>query len=141
MRPVAAAITIASFCLHALFGCCAHHAHGDEAASCGNVMVVPSHVCTHGHDHEEQAVASARDCVTHAPSHTHEGCQDVACTFVLEFKSPVTDIDLAAAFTLVAIGCTRATEPVAAVTLTTAGSENESAPPVPLYLMNQALLT
>ena len=104
-------------------------------------MVVPSHVCPHGHDDEGQAVTSARDCVTHASSHTHEGCQDVACTFVLEVKSLVTGIDLAAASTVVVIGCTSATEPVAAVTLAIAGSENDSAPPVPLYLINQVLLT
>lgn len=141
MRPVAAILTLATFCLHAFFGCCAHHAHAGEDASCGNVLVVPSHVCTHGHDHDGQVVNSAHDCQTHAPRHSHEGCQDVACNFVLEVKSPVTEIDLAAAFTIVAIGCTSVTEPVAAVTLIIAGSENDSAPPVPFYLMNQVLLT
>lgn len=137
MRPVTAAITIASFCLHAFFGCCAHHAHAGEAATCGNVMVVSSHVCTHGHNHDGQVVNSAHDCQTHAPRHSHEGCQDVACNFGLEVKSPVTGID----FSVVAIGCASTTEPVAAVTLTIAGSENDSAPPVPLYLVNQVLLT
>ncbi|MFO0902373.1 MAG: hypothetical protein U0939_05190 [Pirellulales bacterium] len=141
MRSIAAAITIVSFCLHALFGCCAHHAHADEATSCGNVLLGASHVCTHGHDHDGQVVNSAHDCQTHAPRHSHEGCQDVACTFVLEVKAPVTGIDLAAAFTVVAIGCTSVTAPVAAVTLAIAGSENDTAPPVPLYLMNQVLLT
>jgi hypothetical protein len=140
MRPVAAILTLATFCVHAFFGCCAHHAHAGEAASCGHAVPVCSHVCAHGHDHEGQAVTSAHDCVTHAPSHSHEGCQDVACTFVSEIKVPVTGIDLAA-FTVLAIGCGESAEPVATATLSFSSSENDSAPPVPLYLFNQVLLT
>lgn len=140
MRPIATAITLATFCLHVFVGCCAHHAHASELTSCCEGVSVASHEITHEHECDGHVLGSAQDCTTQAANDAHQGCHDVACSFGLSSKSELTGSELAVAITILANGCSDTTELTATGLSTVASVENDSVPPLPLYLFHQVLL-
>lgn len=141
MRPVVIVITLAAFCLHALCGCCAHHAHADEGATCGEAEHGGDHACTHEHDHDDTSMNAAHVEQVQAPLDSHESCPQGDCHFVLEAKSPLVQLNLAAAVAVAAMGGAITADLATVVTQTRAASESDGAPHVPLYLLHQVFLT
>jgi len=96
MHPVAASLTAVALIVHALLGCCWHHAHLAQSAVEGGDAIRPvvhgDHV--HWHDGEHDRSDDTR--------HHHDGdsdCDEAQCTYAggasrVQIQSPLTGLEL-----------------------------------------------
>jgi hypothetical protein len=147
MNAIVSIATAASVLVHALFGCCAHHAHDGQTASVRqsieNVAPPnPAACCQHGHKHalsgELEAVAQHSDSkpAPMAPSPCDEG----RCTAVL-----VSKIDSAAPVIAIALPpvCSIATPTQlgnASIRVSYVAQQHHLGPPLRPHLCNLVLL-
>jgi len=114
--------------VHTVFGCCFHHAHGSHPAN--SPIVEDSCACGH-HGHEEGG--EPRD---HRSG--DQECDDDQCVFTLPGSSNAFQV-------MIGADCL----PLVRVAITLSGMNGidtvdtmprHGGPPIPLYLLNQALL-
>ncbi len=88
LHSIITVLTTAAVALHALLGCCAHHAHSGDSDQSGLKIVHSVEGdgrCSHGHHHDE-AVASPSEDVANSCNHEHDdggqhGCDEGDCSF------------------------------------------------------------
>jgi hypothetical protein len=108
MRRVLVAVTNLMFVAHILFGCCLHHAHGDEGERAAAREECGHHHCCH---HATPATGDADHSEHNAPADDHEPttpCEHGRCSFVkcdtqrvdvspaLAFWTPLATVDVLA---------------------------------------------
>ncbi len=78
LHSIAVLGTLTSVLLHAMLGCCVHHAHAVCLDACVvNAVSEPAHHCS-GHDRNEPAYHPADEGTEHDPHH----CNEHECAFV-----------------------------------------------------------
>jgi hypothetical protein len=143
MRPFISFATLIALCWHALIGCCVHHAHASEFE-----RTCQSHI---DHIHEGHVEAgdvihfqeSSLSCGMGSSDHSRYSCRNAACTLFSDGKSAVASSLDASKTLLSVIDC-----PVEVATIASAIARwrehihrCSTAPGLPLYLINQAILT
>ncbi|MFO0870489.1 MAG: hypothetical protein U0935_16300 [Pirellulales bacterium] len=169
MRSVATILVATTLVLHALLGCCSHHAHVGPASPDAQATVghdcfahgIADHEGTHheGTDHERnlhdsphvarQHVAQRGDESCHSthqdaaqtPGHSSHHCQEGVCSFVVPGKWADGTAKHLFAGEFVANNPSQTPSSVVVSRAARAPVERCAAPPVPLYLRLQVLLT
>ena len=98
-------LTTTAVALHAMLGCCVHHAHfcdSHESRSDVATAVEADHHCSHGHHHHDDSGSPDED-VTEDSGHEHGGggdhkCDEGDCTFTSVERS--NDLELMLAFSM-----------------------------------------
>lgn len=115
--------------LHAVLGCCWHHAHGDERAASGGIAVAAHAECDHCHPGDDHASPEK-------PQKCRTECGSV-CTFLpsqkIHFEAPLMTVALDWVIVAEAV-------PPATTFATIAFSRQRSEPPLRLHLLHQLLL-
>jgi hypothetical protein len=133
MRALVSAISAIAFLLHMWLGCCAHHLHAAEAASCAHAAEAhETHAC---HEH---GPAAPQDESPVAPSEQPERCTGGQCMVAGVGKVQVTQ-ELAAAPLWVAECLSSPQLGAPAADVIDTGGPPE--PPVRLHLLHQVLLS
>ena len=133
MRSIVTPIAAAAIVLHALLGCCAHHAHAAD----NDLTPPPVHACFHahpGHDHgpvSEPAAPAGTD--REAP------CEDTDCAFLVADKLVVENIDCRIALPL-GLVCPASTNVPQAFAVFEIDSGGPSPSSLRTHLLHQVLL-
>ncbi|WP_296459299.1 hypothetical protein [Rubinisphaera sp.] len=96
MRSFLVILTIQTMAIHALFGCCTHHAHA--AATLGPCCHEETSHDVHGHDHLNGINDGDSNC---EPDHHEQddqnncpsSCQEEGCTYISIERTAFADID------------------------------------------------
>lgn len=100
LHRILTVLTTAAVALHALLGCCAHHAHADNTQPPRQDLaaaVAPVSCCAHGQRHAEPAARMHDDSAqrdSHVPA--EPGCNEGDCSFVPVQRSTDAEAILAA---------------------------------------------
>ena len=97
-QTVVSFLTFAAMLLHAVLGCCAHHAHaGDGACASGEAETVERHTaCGHGHAHHAAETDVAETDTGEVPAEEpcrHEECDEESCSYLASSKASVPAAD------------------------------------------------
>lgn len=136
MRIIFASLVAASLLIHAVIGCCWHHAQ-DEASCCNEVaaeQAVDAGCCHHDHgDRSSQEHGQP----SHAPCKSH--CQGL-CTYLPVQKSQLDHQQLQAALDFAIIAPATGDAQMAAGFCFARAHETSAEPPLRLHLFYQILL-
>jgi hypothetical protein len=133
MRSIVTLATAAAVVLHALLGCCAHHAHAVEASE----DQPTSRICSHAHHDHEHGPVSEQPGPTDSDPETP--CGDAECAFLLAGKLVVDGADCYATLPVGFIGPASANTSTLAATIAV-DSGGPVPTPVRLHLLHQILL-
>lgn len=129
-----------SLLIHALLGCCCHHAH-DAAGSCEPpvALAVESGCCQHDHgdcgNHRDKQHGQP----SHDPCKGHSTCHGI-CTFLPVQKSQLSSLHLLAPIDFAAIGPAVCETQVGALNRIERVHDHAAKPPLRLHLLHQILL-
>lgn len=137
MRAAISVITAATFWLHILLGCCAHHAHGAES-DIRALAAVPIHEPHHGHSHGHDHSAPVSETPQH-PGGSHDDCHENHCDFLLTGKTTAAVDALVSALPAVAQQ-TVVSQTAPSWNTWTQDTGDHLRLPVRLHLFNQVLL-
>jgi hypothetical protein len=107
MNAIVSILTAASVLVHAVLGCCAHHAHGGQIACCSlktaaqQPDAVHHHCCKHKHNSTSHEALADDDESAPSPA-PHKTCDGSRCTAVLISKTSDSHVTLAASLPFVA---------------------------------------
>jgi hypothetical protein len=132
MRSLIAAITAAALLLHVSLGCCAHHAHAEEAT--GRAVPAAKAKCCHDHDHDGHNHADE-------PSDTTptKCCHESECSFDVGAKVVAPQSDWVAPVAVLA-GATPLALPVSLLHQAVRHPATFSALPLRAHLLLQVFL-
>ena len=102
-------LTLSATLLHAVLGCCAHHAHAGDGTCCASgtqpaeALPEKPQPCCHRHDHEHAAESGAVETAAAADEPRHHGapapepdpCEEESCTSLVASKVTVPADDQA----------------------------------------------
>lgn len=139
MRPFAVFITAATLTLHAVLGCCSHHAHAGEMAC--QATCDADHHCELHDTPEDGCAIGSQDHDSHAPDHSGEHCRGTVCQLLTNGKSSLTDADYEPICIGSVIDCAASICIAPSALHGRYAGDQPPAPSIPLYLLHQVLLT
>jgi hypothetical protein len=145
MNGIASIVTAASVLVHAVLGCCAHHAHGGHVACCVSEVTTESpehshrHCCNHKHRSTPQESVADPDESTPTPA-PHKTCDGSRCTAVLVNKTIDSQATLSATSPLAISGEIPKTTVTPAISADYASLQHDLGPPLRAHLCYCVLL-
>jgi hypothetical protein len=132
MRSLIAAITAAALLLHISLGCCAHHAHAEEAT--GRAAPAAKAKCCHDHDHDGHDHADESGDTTPTKC-----CHESECSFDVGTKVVAPQSDWVAPVAVLP-GATQVALPTSHLELAARSPAPFSALPLRAHLLLQVFL-
>jgi hypothetical protein len=145
MNAIASIVTATSVLVHAVLGCCSHHAHGGQVACPASKVTTESpeqghyHCCKHQYQSQPHEAVADQDGSIPAPV-PHKSCDESRCAAVLVNKLIDSQVTLSATVPL-AVSCEIAKTSVSrTVSSDYASLQHDLGPPLRAHLCHCVLL-